>query len=137
MMSELIVEPPSLVSAATQIHDCATRIGELGLNAGLGTSFMTQTFSTLAGSFRGATDDMSGIAAHGDRLIQSSLSTASNAVSAFAELVMACRNTTVETDQSSGKLIRDAVAYPARVGPATDHPVPVPILMDVLTRAPR
>lgn len=86
MMSELIVEPPSLVSAATQIHDCATRIGELSLSAGVGTSFMTQTFSTLADSFRGVTDDMSGIAADGDRQIQSSLSNASNSVSAFAEL---------------------------------------------------
>lgn len=109
----------------------------MNLSAGLGTTYASQTFGGLAGSFRGATDDMSEIASSGDSQIKTSMSNASKAISAFAELVINARDTTVDTDQSGANRISSAIAFPSRIGPPTDHPVPLEILLDITAMGPR
>ena len=136
-MADLTVDPAALVTAAMEIQQCASNIGGLHLSAGLGITYATQTFGGLAGSFRGATDDMSDIASSGDSQITRSMSNASKAISAFAELVINARDTTVDTDQSGANRISSAIAFPSRTGPLTDHPVPLEILLGVTERGPR
>ena len=136
-MSDLVVEPESLVSTARSIEQSASRIGELTLGPGGGNGYATESFSSLANAFRGATHDMSRIASNTDKQIATALSNTSDAVSSFASLVMNCRNITVEADGDSAKRIEDAVGYPVRAGALTDHPVPAPILEDVRAKASR
>lgn len=80
---------------------------------------------------------MSDIASSGDSQIKTSMSNASKAISAFAELVINARDTTVDTDQSGANRISSAIAFPSRTGPLTDHPVPLEILLGVTERGPR
>ncbi|NED66976.1 hypothetical protein G3I15_39200 [Streptomyces sp. SID10244] len=102
---------------------------ELTSHAGLeGT---TSTFSQLAGQFTGATSDMSAVAATADRKISASLANASGAVSAFSELVVGVKNTTVDTDEQNAGRLRDTVPYPTRQGQQTDRPVPIDVLLSV------
>ncbi len=84
---------------------------ELTSRSGLeGTS---STFGELAGNFTGATADMSVVAATADEQIASSLANLSGAVSAFSELVLDAKDTTVATDDQSAGRISDAVPpYP-------------------------
>ena len=136
-MSDLVVDPSSLTSAALEIQQCAARLGALKLAAGFRSGYSTATFGQLAGAFKGATTDMTDVAGAADQQIARSLTNTSGTVSAFAELVLGCKNTTVETDQRSATTISNAIGYPARVGPQTDHPVPVYILTDLAGAAPR
>ncbi len=102
---------------------------ELTSHAGLDGT--TATFSQLAEQFRGASSDMSAVAAGADERIASALANVSGTVSSFSELVLGAKDTTVETDQASASTIKDAVAYPARGGQQTDHVVPLSVLLSV------
>ncbi len=102
---------------------------ELSSYAGLeGTS---STFGELAGTFKGATADMSVVAATADERIATSLANLSGAVAAFSELVVDAKETTVATDGQSAGHIRDAVPYPTRQGDQKNHVVPLSILLSV------
>ncbi|MCR5979714.1 hypothetical protein GDN83_18550 [Gordonia jinghuaiqii] len=136
-MSDLIVDPAALITAAVAIEHSASRIGNLRLGTDGGPGYTTQPFASLTDAFRGATHDMSHLASSTDRRIATSLSNTSDAVSAFAALVMHCRNTTVHTDDDNSDRIADATGHPVRAGALTDHPVPQPILQDVAAKAPR
>ncbi|MEE3850023.1 hypothetical protein VZC37_06745 [Gordonia sp. LSe1-13] len=103
----------------------------LELTSYAGLNGTTSTFSELAGQFKGATSDMSVVAATADQKIASALENVSGAVSAFSELVVTFKNTTVENDEASASRIRDAVPYPARQGGQTDHTIPLDVLLSV------
>lgn len=130
-MSELIVDPASLGAAATEISRCASRLMALELTSYAGLNGTTATFSELAGQFRGATSDMSVVAASADDKIAASLENVSGTVSAFSELVVSAKNTTVDSDEAGATRIRDTVPYPTRQGQQVDRTVPFSVLMSV------
>ncbi|MCZ0914695.1 MULTISPECIES: hypothetical protein [Gordonia] len=66
-MSDLVVKPESLISAAQAIEQSASRIGELTLGPGGEDGYATESFSSLVNAFRGATHDMSRIASKTDK----------------------------------------------------------------------
>ncbi|MGC5256045.1 hypothetical protein ACPXCG_06795 [Gordonia sp. DT218] len=103
----------------------------LELTSYAGLNGTTSTFSELANQFKGATSDMSAIAATADQKISASLANASGTVSAFSELVTGVKDTTVDTDEQSAGRLRDAVPYPARQGQQTDRTVPIDVLLSV------
>ncbi|GAA3704261.1 hypothetical protein [Gordonia hankookensis] len=130
-MSDLVVDPSAVGAAATEISRCASRLMALELTSHAGLEGATSTFSQLAGQFKGATSDMSAVAATADRKISASLANASGAVSAFSELVVGVKNTTVDTDAQNAGRLRDTVPYPTRQGQQTDRPVPIDVLLSV------
>ena len=131
VLSDLIVDPAAVGTSATEISRCASRLMALELSAHAGLDGTTATFSQLAGQFRGASSDMSAVAASADDRIAASLANVSGTVSSFSELILGAKETTVETDQASASTIKDAVAYPSRQGQQTDHVVPLSVLLSV------
>ncbi|ROZ99289.1 hypothetical protein [Gordonia sp. OPL2] len=130
-MSELVVDPSAVGAAATEISRCASRLMAQELTSYAGLEGTTATFSQLAGQFTGATNDMSVVATTADQQISASLGNASGTVSAFSELVVGVKNTTVDTDEQSAGKLRDAVPFPARQGQQTDRTVPIDVLLSV------
>lgn len=130
-MSDLVVDPAALYNAATEVSNCASRLMALELTSCAGLEGTSSTFGELAGNFTGATADMSVVAATADERIAASLANLSGAVSAFSELVLNAKETTVATDVQSAGRIRDAVPYPTRQGDQTKHVVPLGILLSV------
>lgn len=131
ILSDMIVDPAAVGASATEISRCASRLMALELTSHAGLDGTTATFSQLAEQFRGASSDMSAVAAGADERIASALANVSGTVSSFSELVLGAKDTTVETDQASASTIKDAVAYPARGGQQTDHVVPLNVLLSV------
>ncbi|MCR5978186.1 hypothetical protein GDN83_10670 [Gordonia jinghuaiqii] len=131
-MPDLIVDPAAVGAAATEISRCASRLMSLELTSHAGLEGTASTFSRLSGQFAGASSDMSAVASSADERVAESLANVSGTVSAFSELVLGAKNTTVETDHHSAGQIKDAVAYPARQGgQQTDHVVPLSVLLSV------
>ncbi|MDV7102645.1 hypothetical protein [Gordonia amicalis] len=108
-----------------------SRLMALELTSRSGLEGTSSTFGELAGNFTGATADMSVVAATADEQIASSLANLSGAVSAFSELVLDAKDTTVATDDQSAGRISDAVPYPTRQGDQTHHVVPLSVLLSV------
>ena len=130
-MSDLVVDPAALDNAATEVSNCASRLMALELTSYAGLEGTSSTFGELAGNFKGATADMSVVAAIADERIATSLANLSGAVSAFSEMVLDAKETTVATDDQSAGRIRDAVPYPTRQGDQTHHVVPLSVLLSV------
>ncbi|MCR5978183.1 hypothetical protein GDN83_10655 [Gordonia jinghuaiqii] len=130
-MSDLVVDPAALDTAATDVSNCASRLMALELTSYAGLEGTSSTFGELAGNFRGATADMSVMAATADERICTSLANLSGAVAAFSELVVDAKETTLATDVQSAGRIRDAVPFPERQGEQTHHIVPLSVLLSV------
>ncbi len=130
-VSDLVVDPAALDTAATDVANCASRLMALELTSYAGLEGTSSTFGELAGNFKGATSDMSVVAASADHDIASSLAHLSGAVSACSEMVLDAKETTVATDDQSAGRIRDAVPYPTRQGDQTHHVVPLSVLLSV------
>ncbi|MDS1114099.1 hypothetical protein RD149_09980 [Gordonia westfalica] len=130
-MSDLVVDPAALDTVATEVSNCASRLMALELTSYAGLEGTSSTFGELAGNFKGATADMSVVAAIADERIATSLANLSGAVSAFSEMVLDAKETTVATDDQIAGRIRDAVPYPTRQGDLTHHVVPLSVLLSV------
>ncbi|SDU74078.1 hypothetical protein [Gordonia westfalica] len=130
-MSDLVVDPSALETAATDVSNCASRLMALELTSYAGLEGTSSTFGELAGNFKGATADMSVVAATADERISTSLANLSGAVAAFSELVVDAKDTTVETDSKSAGEISSAVPYPTRDGDQKHHVVPLQMLLSV------
>ncbi|MET9200992.1 hypothetical protein [Gordonia sp. NPDC003585] len=76
-MSDLVVDPSSLTSAAVEIQQCAARLRALKLAAGFRSGYSTATFGQLAGAFKGATTDITDVAGAADQQIARSLANTS------------------------------------------------------------
>lgn len=130
-VSDLVVDPSALETAATDVSNCASRLMALELTSYAGLEGTSSTFGELAGNFKGATADMSVVAATADERISTSLANLSGAVAAFSELVVDAKDTTVETDSKSAGEISSAVPYPTRDGDQKHHVVPLQMLLSV------
>ncbi len=130
-MSDLVVDPSALDTAATHVSNCASRLMALELSSYAGLEGTSSTFAELAGTFKGATADMSVVAATADKRIATSLANLSGAVAAFSELVVDAKETTVATDGQGAGRIRNAVPYPTRQGDQKNHVVPLSVLLSV------